>query len=213
MRKKCALCRNDILFFALAEAQGVDKMFSANTPNGIERGHINPNGINTFNIAYATATFTLTNVVPQYSHSNRRWAVFFEAKLTAYARDECGPRGGTLYVLSGSSKFGLDSSGNRKPAPVNRPQLKGAPGVQGVKVVIPASVWTAACCVWSQGRLLKKQRRTESVAALINNEQVPKPYASQMTIPQLENLLTDVDPVNLFPGNPQCRTNNRKTPL
>ena len=115
-------------------------------------------------------------------------------------------------MLSGSAKFGLGQrKGNKKPAPLIRLTKKGGKGGKGVtEVLIPGSVWTAACCGWSEGPFYWKRRKTESVAALINNDPGVDPFARQMNLPQLEKLLTDVpmDPVDLFPGNPQCRTNS-----
>ena len=66
-------------------------------------------------------------------------------------------------------------------------------------MVIPVSMWTAACCVWPGG--------AESVAAMINNQKTQtKAHLTQMSLVALEDSLTapGADPANLFPGNIRC---------
>ena len=47
----------------------------------LTRGHMNPSGINSFDINFMKATFTLTNAVPQFNASNNGpWQVFENKK-------------------------------------------------------------------------------------------------------------------------------------
>ena len=77
----------------------------------LTRGHMNPSGINSFDINFMKATFTLTNAVPQFEASNSGpWQVF-ENKTKYYAKITCGSqtRQGTLYLLTGRSENGLNA--------------------------------------------------------------------------------------------------------
>ena len=59
--------------------------------NELTKGHMNPSGINSFDINFMKATFTLTNAVPQFEASNSGpWQVF-ENKMKDYAKITCGP--------------------------------------------------------------------------------------------------------------------------
>ena len=59
--------------------------------NILTRGHMNPSGINSFDINFMKATFTLSNAVPQFEASNSGpWQVF-ENKMKDYAKITCGP--------------------------------------------------------------------------------------------------------------------------
>ena len=73
----------------------------------LSRGPLNPLQINSFDKTYMKATFTLTNSVPQFTASNSgAWQVF-ETRVTDYAKSTCGPKEGTLYLLTGRSENGL----------------------------------------------------------------------------------------------------------
>ena len=152
---------------------------------------MNPMELNSFDANHMTATLLWTNAVPQYGKSNREWAIY-EQRLTTYAKEVCGPRGGTLYALTGPSRFGL---ADQLPESV-------LPGE--VRVVIPVSVWTAACCVWMQDG----SAMAASTAAMINNQKtVTKARLTEMNLSELEDRLTPptAGPANLFPGNAKCR--------
>ena len=189
-----ALIKVVFFAFALTESIGVDgiykelaKSLPQNSKDLLTRGHMNPMEINSFDKKYMRATFMLTNVVPQYTKSNANWNIF-EQQLSNYAKKVCGPRGGTLYALTGPSSFGLAD------------QLAESVMPGGIHVVIPVSVWTAACCVWPGG--------AESVAAMINNQKIQsKVHLTQMSLLALEDSLTapGAASANLFPGDIRCR--------
>ena len=148
---------------------------------------MNPMEINSFDVNHMRATFELTNVVPQYAKSNTNWNIY-ERLLSEYAQKVCGQREGTLYALTGPSSFGLAD------------QLPESLMPGPIRVVIPVSVWTAACCVWPGG--------AESVAAMINNQKTQSTsHLTQMSLVALEDSLTapGTPPANLFPGDVRCR--------
>ena len=179
---------------------------------------MNPSAINSFNKDFMTATFTLTNAVPQFEASNCGPWQDFETKIVDYAKDICGPRGGTLYLLTGRSENGiipdplnpgkvLQDAKNTVPKP-----YQNTFGSVNQNLVIPRSVWTAGCCLWTEpGRMtgnLWPARRAQSFAVMSNNQKDKgKLYQTQMSVRELEELLRDQNSaaVNLFPGDENCR--------
>ena len=176
----------------------------------LSRGHMNPSGINSFDLNFMRATFTLTNAVPQFEESNRGPWQEFETKIREYAKDICGPRGGTLYLLTGRSDNGIiadaqnkvvKDTSNRVPKPYLKDKFVGGT----VKLETPRSVWTAGCCVWTKPGWAKK---AQSFAVMSNNQKNSRNlHQTQMSVRELEELLRAplLEGVNLFPGDENCR--------
>ena len=182
---------------------------------------MNPSAINSFNKDFMTATFTLTNAVPQFKASNCGPWQEFETKIVDYAKDICGPRGGTLYLLTGRSENGIkpDAQSPYKVVQDTSNTVKMPKFVKGnVKLKTPRSVWTAGCCVWEEpGRVFGNRwpvKKAQSFAVMSNNQKdKSKLYQTQMSVRELEELLKAPSAVNLFPGDENCRNpvNNIKT--
>ena len=184
---------------------------------------MNPSALNTFDKAFMKATFTLSNAVPQFQTSNSGpWQVF-ETRIRNYAKNTCGPRGGTLYLLTGKSDYGvrIQDRGPEQDSATALPYLrKSFPG--NVRLVTPRAVWTAGCCVWADpgkyfGRLWSVNK-AESFAVMSNNKNNDALlHQTEMSVSQLERLLkppAQLKEVDLFPGNKDCRRaeNNKKLP-
>jgi len=187
----------------------------------LDRGHMNPSGINSFNSNFMKATFTLTNAVPQFKTSNQGPWKTFEQRIYSYAKHTCGAgsRSGTLYLLTGTSNFGLKPDPNNgklvQDTTITLPYSKTKFNPKGkgeVTLVTPRAVWTAGCCVWKEpGRRLGRlwqNKRAESFAVMSNNHSNLKfLYQTEMSVTDLEALLTAPGSprVNLFPGDANCR--------
>ena len=114
---------------------------------------MNPSVINSFDLNFMKATFTLTNAVPQFQASNSGPWQEFETQIRDYAKNICGPRGGTLYLLTGRSENGIkpDAQSPYKVVQDTSNTVKMPKFVKGnVKLKTPRSVWTAGCCVWEE---------------------------------------------------------------
>lgn len=186
---------------------------------------MNPSAINSFDLNFMKATFTLTNAVPQFEASNSGPWQEFEEKIRDYAKDICGPRGGTLYLLTGRSENGIvpDPQSPYKVVQdtsntVKMPYLKTKFVNSKVELNTPRSVWTAGCCVWEEpGRMFGNRwplKKAQSFALMSNNQKdKAKLHQTQMSVRQLEELLKAPTAVNLFPGDENCRNpaNNIKT--
>ncbi|KAJ7328112.1 hypothetical protein OS493_025512 [Desmophyllum pertusum] len=182
---------------------------------------MNPSAINSFDKSFMKATYTLTNAAPQYVASNSGPWQIFETKIRSYAKNTCGSRarGGTLYLLTGTSDYGIDTNLRRKP--VQDPTKKvsdAAVFLDGIKLVIPRAVWTAGCCVWNEGssQVLGMVRRAESFAVISNNAKDRKLLnQTEMSVSEVEGHLTapGSPSVNLFPGDENCRFPNNNVVL
>ena len=185
---------------------------------------MNPLGINSFDLNFMKATFTFTNAVPQFEALNNGLWQEFETKIRDYAKDICGPRGGTLYLLTGRSENGIipdtqnpskvvKDTSNRVP----KPQLNNLFVKKKVFLETPRSLWTAGCCVWTEPRnMFANRRKAQSFAVMTNNQKDKgKLYQAQMSVGELEEILKEPfsPAVNLFPGDENCRSpaNNIKT--
>lgn len=188
----------------------------------LSRGHMNPSGINSFDIHFMTATFNLTNAAPQFETSNSGPWQEFERRISKYARSTCGvdSRNGTLYLLTGTSNFGLRPGPGKPvqdttiPLPYTRTAFP-----NGVTLVTPRAVWTAGCCVWKEpGKIFGKwwpRKKAESFAVMSNNQKDRRLlHQKKMRVTDLEALLTKPGSpgVNLFPGDGNCRKNDVTLP-
>ena len=206
---------------AYKEAMGKDKQ-------PLDRGHMNPSGINSFNSNFMEATFTLTNAVPQFKTSNQGPWKTFEERIYSYAKHTCGAgsRSGTLYLLTGTSNFGLKPDPNNgklvQDTTITLPysKTKFHPRGKGeVTLVTPRAVWTAGCCVWKEpGKIFGKwwpRKKAESFAVMSNNQKDRRLlHQKKMRVTDLEALLTKPGSpgVNLFPGDGNCRKNDVTLP-
>ena len=176
----------------------------------LTKGHLNPSAINSFNEKFMDATYTFTNVVPQFAASNF-YLTKFETKVENYAKDNCGKKDGTLYLLTGRSENGLvtspagiavKDSTNVLPKPFPTDTF-----VQGtLTLVTPRSLWTAVCCIWQVPG--EEKKRAESFAMMSNNQDKrSNVHQTEMSVRELEEFLTTPPDakVNLFPGEEECR--------
>ena len=182
----------------------------------LSRGHMNPVVVNTFDKSFMQATFTFSNAVPQFQISNGIHWGNFESRIRNYTRDNCGPRGGTLYLLTGKSNFGLTNGAGGPVQDQTIPLPFTTDTFSGVRLVTPRAIWTAGCCVWKEGILWRKKSKAESFAVMSNNQQDEKLlHQTEMSVAELERLLSAPSvAVNLFPGDENCRNaaNNKVLP-
>ena len=89
------------------ETEGFDELYS-NNGEGIQRGHLNPVKINSFDANYVEATFAYSNAVPQYgSGSNMASWRKYELSIVRYVQNVCAVKQGIMYLMTGTSKFHL----------------------------------------------------------------------------------------------------------
>ena len=174
---------------------------------------MNPVGLNTFSKNFMKATFTFSNAVPQFEKSNCGPWELFETRLQKYAKTGCGAQGGTLYLLTGKSDYGVRIQANSPvqdttiPLPYLRHNFPG-----NIALGTPRAVWTAGCCVWAEpGKNMGSSlpaKKAESFAVISNNQNdAALLHQTEMSVSQLESILkppASLVDVELFPGNENC---------
>ena len=174
-----------------------------------DRGHLVPVNILSYSHKSARDTFIYTNCVPQIAGFNRGQWNKYERKIKIYARKTCSQNGGTLYLITGTSKvkfvwtlYGQGQIiGSEEPlqwfhnnADVND------------RIAIPNSMWTVGCCL--------NLNTNQVVGAFgvmgdnsINKKRLNKFMMSRQTVADVESALKLEDPtIKLFPseGNKGC---------
>ena len=167
-----------------------------------DKGHLVPAQTYSFTVPHMNSTFTYTNAVPQNAGFNRgQWALY-ENNIREYAKSECSPRGGDLYLITGISEVSLKEKVPGKLEATQNIPLKNLGAGTAPKVSIPGSMWTAGCCIDpSIGAM-------ESFAVIGNNLKTAKVESVNMNTLQ-DFLLIGVNgfggtAIELFPDNPKC---------
>lgn len=95
------------------------------TGSGFDRGHMAPSADRTNTIANNSATFLMTNIIPQAPDNNQGiWA-----NLENYCRDLVVNQGKELYIISGS--YGTGGTGSNGPRNT----------IANGNVTVPARIW------------------------------------------------------------------------
>ncbi|XP_032913447.1 endonuclease domain-containing 1 protein-like [Catharus ustulatus] len=102
----------------IAESQAIDKDYSG----ALDRGHLCPSGHQSGD-DNKTATFTLTNIVPQYSTLNQGAWRIYEEETMAQKTQGCD----ITYVITGA--------------------VPGKSSISNGRVNVPSHIWSAACCL------------------------------------------------------------------
>ena len=183
----------------------------------ISRGHLNPAGLNSFDDKFWRATFTLTNAAPMFEDMNKGAWEKYEKRIRQYAKCPCGSvRKGTLYLLTGTSNYGIKKKiGTEKIvkdtevySTYQTKPIYTKPG--WINLQIPRAIWTAGCCVWEEREedfgINRYVIKAESFAVMCNNENGPDVLLAEMSVPEVELLLTDprYGKVKLFPKLFRC---------
>lgn len=167
------------------------------------------------------STFTYTNAVPQRPDFNMGEWLEFENKIRSYARNDCIPNRGKLYLLTGTSFVHSEPDW-----PIWPRDPKRQPWLANIKdnylipdsppIAIPVSLWTAGCCIDSKNGTV-----TGNFAVIGNNEEDPQlMHTRQISVEQLQSILKqDVkanensNRVKLFPAIRDCTKESKQITL
>ncbi len=141
---------------------------------GFDRGHICPSGDRTATVTDNSATFLMTNMVPQAPNNNQIVWENFES----YCRD-LAKKGSELYIIAGPYGEGGTSA-------------KGTFTVLKSGVVVPALVWKIAVVLPNGNNDLERiTTSTRAIAVVIPNNQSSSDYIwthYRVSIDSIENL-------------------------
>ena len=170
-----------------------------------DRGHLVPVNILSYSHKSARDTFIYTNCVPQIAGFNRGQWNKYERKIKIYARKTCSQNGGTLYLITGTSKvkfvwtlYGQEMTGWKEPL-----QWFHKNAYVNDRIAIPNSMWTVGCCL---------NFNNEVVGAFgvmgdnsIKKKRLNKFMMSRQTVAYVESALKLEDPtIKLFPNGKDC---------
>ena len=116
-----------------------------------ERGHLVPVNILSYSPESALATFSFTNCVPQIAGFNKGQWRKYELRIGKYARETCSPKGGTLFLITGTSSVTFAQKSNYLGDTIVKrvePLWWFHDDVDvNQKIAIPNSMWTVGCCL------------------------------------------------------------------
>ena len=188
-----------------------------------DRGHVVPFNILRYSHKSAYATFTYTNCVPQIAGFNRGQWKKYETKIVQYAQHYCGPSGGTLYLITGTSRVKFEEilGPENEIIGVRNESVPPMEGFHenvnkypklGPKIAIPNSMWTVGCCLGLNnkvvgafgvmgGNYLNQQ--------LLNEFMMPR-----QTVASVEKALQSEDnSITLFPDGEDCYNEKKNVQL
>jgi len=152
---RCAWSRYP--YSAVASTQGTDKTYyRAGKTFRVDRGHLNPSGMNSNNVNRMTASLTYTNIVPQFSDLNQKaWRLAEIAIRDQFVGTKCDPK--STYLLTGTvpSEMYLGYDAHDVDTEKDKMPKNTYPDIcrEGnifcntkYKVNIPAYMWTAGAC-------------------------------------------------------------------
>ena len=199
------------VYFKILSCSGIrqgSKALYQNQPiqGRYDRGHLVPVNILSYSHKSARDTFIYTNCVPQIAGFNRGQWNKYERKIKIYARKTCSQNGGTLYLITGTSKvkfvwtlYGQGQiTGSEEPlqwfhnnADVND------------RIAIPNSMWTVGCCLNSNDEVVGAFGVMGDNS--INKKRLNKFMMSRQTVADVESALKSEDPtIKLFPKGKDC---------
>ena len=186
-----------------------------------DRGHVVPVNILRYSDESAHATFTFTNCVPQIAGFNRGQWKKYETKIVQYAQHYCGPSGGTLYLITGTSQVKFKEilssqneitgvGGSVKPMEWFHEDVdkfsKPRP-----KIAIPNSMWTVGCCLGLNNKVVGA---FGVMGGNYLNQQLLNEYMMpRQTVASVEKALQlEHKSIKLFPNGGDCYNPSKQVP-
>ena len=203
--------------------QGSDELYK-NQPISClyDRGHLVPVNILRYSLESAYATFTFTNCVPQIAGFNRGQWKKYETKIVQYAQHYCAPSGGTLYLITGTSKVkfketlsplneitGVDKS--VQPMEAFHDDVDTYPQ-HGPKILIPNSMWTVGCCLGLNNEVMGAfgvMGGNSLNQQLLNEFMMPRQTVASVQ----EALQLEDKSIKLFPNGGDCYDEKKNVQL
>jgi endonuclease G len=147
--------------------------------SGFDRGHICPSSDRTSSLEANSATFLMTNIIPQAPKNNQGpWAA-----LETYCRNLV-QSGNELYIISGT--YGEGGTGDNGAATT----------IDNGKVTVPANLWKVIVVLTDGGDDLKRVKNNTRVISVI----MPNVNPVNPTNPEWRSFRTSVDDIESQTG-------------
>ena len=179
-------------------------------PRLYDKGHLVPFNILRYSKESANATFYYTNCVPQIAGFNRGQWKKYETKIVQYAQHYCAPKGGTLYLITGTSQVKFEEILGPENEIIGVD--KSVPPMEGFhdnvdkfhKIAIPNSMWTVGCC------LNLKTKEVVGAFGVMGGNSLNQQLLNEFMMPRQtvasveETLQSEDESIELFPYGGDC---------
>ena len=184
----------------------------------VHKGHLIAAGYGRGDPARAAATFTYTNVVPQFEKFNIGKWMAIEKRLVRWGRDNCATKNTknvNMYIVVGAIPSTYMYSGGAGPRYVGSKGFSDYMDNVSYRINVPSKMWTAACCTFqiqdASGKWVEKLE-TRHTAFWRENNPGKEPCEKEDIIKS--NNLFDQHPVNLFPAShSSCSDSKNYVPI
>ncbi|XP_045171392.2 endonuclease domain-containing 1 protein-like [Mercenaria mercenaria] len=171
-----------------ADSYKIEQAINIDYPNtSYDRGHLNPNFYQ--GNEGRTATFTLTNAVPQDPCFNQQIWKDMEKRSKVIMETRCNFYGARRYFVTGAVP-----SKNKIPSVLH--DNEGDQTREYNRVSVPSGMWTAACC--DSSNAVYADDRDKGFSFGYYGDNVPDSYVFPYTIDLLEETLATKYMVNTF---------------
>lgn len=207
-------------------ASAAGKQYAKNAPcpkgppvqTAIHKGHLIASQYGRAVPERMKATFTYTNVVPQFGVFNSNPWQNCEGRLISWAKQNCVPVSGAtnaqLFIVVGAIPSTVPASGTRGQRYFGKTGFSDYRDSVDYPVNVPKTMWTAACCKYDDTSGASRYRNT----AFERENSPGNALCNEHNTHRLSLWLSLMSPgtgmdVNVFPGTPECFDSNNYVPL
>lgn len=186
-----------------------DQITTGKMTTSIHKGHLVAASYGRGNPSLSRATFTYTNVVPQFGNFNsgqwmsaERWLFQYWVKDYCATHNNIPTTGYKIYIIVGviPSTF---PHGSARPRYFGKSGFSAYMNIGSYRVNVPSKMWTAAGCTFKfQQSDGSWQDGTQYTAFWRDNIPSKEPYEKGIDINQLFDQYQSA--IQLFPGHPEC---------
>ena len=115
---------------------------------GIHRGHLIAAAYGRGDPKRAAATFTFTNVVPQFARFNSGKWMQFERQIVKWGRDYCATTNAKMYIIVGAIPSTYPYNGAAIPRYFGCGGFSNYMDVSKFRINVPSAMWAAAYCTF-----------------------------------------------------------------
>lgn len=176
---------------------------SGNSVCSIERGHLIASQYGRAVFERMKATFTYTNVVPQFSSFNKGNWKKSENQLISWGQVNCAVKGAQhveMFIIVGAVPSTYLNPPSEQPRYFGKGGFRVTQDPDLFRVNVPRYMWTAACCKY----VLNGNWKYHNTAFYGKNDPRDEPCYLRSVARLFSSWPLQGYMINLFPQNPQC---------